>query len=198
MFWYGSMGRFLSAGFILDRGCSEEDFIPSPTSSWSRSDVKILKRQQPLLARLDSGGWWLYKQAMAGSLSGIIICDALRRIVARNLVQQYATTIHTACAPHQFALSTRAGTVAVVRTISVASQSNPQHTVLSADGIGAYATISRNSMQQGLRSNLAPPNWEPHHHPRGRRGTRRPIDASVVFFRPAGGPPSHPAPASPR
>lgn len=89
---------------------------------------------------------------MAGSLSGIIICDALRRLVARNLVQQYATTIHTACAPHQFALSTRAGTEAVVRTISVASQSNPQHTVLSADGIGAYDTISRNSMQQGLRS----------------------------------------------
>ena len=48
MFWYGSMGRFRSAGFILDKSSSEEDFIRSLTSSWSRSDVKILKRQQPL------------------------------------------------------------------------------------------------------------------------------------------------------
>jgi len=144
VFWCGSMGRFLSAAFILDKGCSEEDFIRSLTSSWSRSDVKILQRQQPLLPRFDSGGWWPYKQAMARSLSGIIIGDVLRRLVARNLVQQYATTIHTACAPHQL------GTETVVRTISVATQSNPQHTVLSVDDIGAYDTISRNSMQQGL------------------------------------------------
>lgn len=90
MFWYGSMGRFRSAGFILDKGCSEEDFIRSLTSSWSRSDVKILARQQPLLPRLDLGGWWLYKQAMAGSLSGIFIGDVLRRLVARDAVQQYS------------------------------------------------------------------------------------------------------------
>ncbi|CAK9094013.1 132 kDa protein, partial [Durusdinium trenchii] len=78
------------------------------------------------------------------------IGDVLRHLVARSLAQQHATAIHTTCAPHQFALSTRAGTEAVVRAISVATQSNPQHTVLSVDGIGAYDTISRHSMLHGL------------------------------------------------
>ena len=85
-----------------------------------------------------------------GRVRGIIIGDVLRRLVARSLAQQHATAIHTTCAPRQFALSTRAGTEAVVRAISVATQSNPQHTVLSVDGIGAYDTISRHSMLHGL------------------------------------------------
>ena len=45
-----------------------------------------------------------------GRVCGIIIGDFLRRLVARSLAQHYATAIHAACAPHQFALSTRAGT----------------------------------------------------------------------------------------
>ena len=56
--------------------------------------------------------------------------------------------IHTACKPHQFALSTRAE--AIVHALTAAAESNPTHTILSADGIGAYDTISRASMLQGL------------------------------------------------
>lgn len=52
--------------------------------------------------------------------------------------------------PHQFALSTRAGTEAVIHALTAATQANPTHTVLSVDGIGAYDTISRESMLRGL------------------------------------------------
>ena len=52
--------------------------------------------------------------------------------------------------PHQFALSTRAGTEAVIHALTAATQANPAHTVLSVDGIGAYDTISRESMLRGL------------------------------------------------
>ena len=85
-----------------------------------------------------------------GRVRGIIIGDVLRRLVSRSLAQTYAEAIHTACSPHQFALSTRAGTEAIIHTITAATQANPAHTVVSVDGIGAYDTISRESMLQGL------------------------------------------------
>jgi hypothetical protein len=85
-----------------------------------------------------------------GRARGIIIGDVLRRLISRSLAQTYAEAIHTACSPHQFALSTRAGTEAIIHTITAAAQANPAHTVVSVDGIGAYDTISRESMLQGL------------------------------------------------
>ena len=85
-----------------------------------------------------------------GRVRGIVVGDLLRRLVARCLAQTYAPQIHTACKPHQFALSTRAGTEAIVHALTAAAESNPTHTILSVDGIGAYDTISRASMLQGL------------------------------------------------
>ena len=145
-----------------------------------------------------------------GRVRGIIIGDFPRRLVARSLAQHYATAIHAACAPHQFALSRRAGTETVVRAITLATQANHQHTVLSVDGIGAYDTISRTSMMQGL---IGVPGAQqclpfvrmfygmvgtvatPISFPRQRGGgARRPVDASVVFPASTGAPPSHPEP----
>ena len=85
-----------------------------------------------------------------GRVRGIVVGDLLRRLVARCLAQTYAPQIHTACKPHQFALSTRAGTEAIVHALTAAAESNPTHTILSVDGVGAYDTISRASMLQGL------------------------------------------------
>ena len=80
-----------------------------------------------------------------GRVRGIVVGDLLRRLVARCLAQTYAPQIHTACKPHQFALSTRAGTEAIVHALTAAAESNPTHTILSVDGIGAYDTLSRAS-----------------------------------------------------
>ena len=85
-----------------------------------------------------------------GRVRGIVVGDLFRRLVARCLAQTYAPQIHTACKPHQFALSTRAGTEAIVHALTAATESNPTHTILSVDGIGAYDTISRASMLQGF------------------------------------------------
>eukprot|EP00438_Fugacium_kawagutii_P025935 Skav202354 [mRNA] locus=scaffold2638:334244:334885:+ [translate_table: standard] len=62
----------------------------------------------------------------------------------------FSSHIHTACSPHQFALSTRAGTGAVIHALATATAHNPTSTILSIDGIGAYDAISRHSMLQGL------------------------------------------------
>ena len=87
-----------------------------------------------------------------GRVRGIVIGDILRRVVSRSIAQHFAAPIHQACSPHQFALSTRAGTEAIVHGITVATQTDPHLTVLSVDGIGAYDTISRNSMLRGLHA----------------------------------------------
>ena len=85
-----------------------------------------------------------------GRVRGIVIGDMVRRLVSRSLAQMYSQHIHASCSPHQFALSTRAGTEAVIHALTAATQANPTHTVLSVDGIGAYDTISRESMLRGL------------------------------------------------
>ena len=85
-----------------------------------------------------------------GRVRGIVVGDLFRRLVARCLAQTYAPQIHATCKPHQLALSTRAGTEAIVHALTAAAESNPTHTILSVDGIGAYDTISRASMLQGL------------------------------------------------
>ena len=85
-----------------------------------------------------------------GRVRGIVVGDLLRRMVARCLAQTYATPIHQACQPHQFALSTRAGTEAVVHALTAATEQTPDLTILSIDGIGAFDTISRQAMLQGL------------------------------------------------
>ena len=75
----------------------------------------------------------------------------MRRVVSRCIAQMFSSHFHAACSPHQFALSTRAGTGAVLHALTTATQHNQNSTILSIDGIGAYDAISRNSMLQGLR-----------------------------------------------
>ena len=44
-----------------------------------------------------------------GGVRGIVSADVIRRLVARTIVQQFGETVKSATAPHQYALSTRAG-----------------------------------------------------------------------------------------
>ena len=65
-----------------------------------------------------------------------------RKVLAR----QFSDAVEAACAPLQFALSTRAGTDCVGHAIRVATELNPHLTVLLIDGVGAYDHVYRASM----------------------------------------------------
>ena len=53
--------------------------------------------------------------------------------------------------PHQYALSTRAGSEALVHSLQVACDGDPSLTVLSVDGVGASDLVSRQAMLTALR-----------------------------------------------
>ena len=85
-------------------------------------------------------------------MRALVLGDVFRRLVARTLAQQFGAAFRTACAPFQYALSTRAGSEAVVRAVQTAIEADRRTTVLSIDGMGAYDHISRASMLEALRT----------------------------------------------
>ena len=86
-----------------------------------------------------------------GGVRGIVVGDTVRRLVARTIAQQLATTVEKATAPYQYALSTRAGCECIAHALQGLTEINPEATVTSIDGIGAFDLISRESMMTGLR-----------------------------------------------
>ena len=75
--------------------------------------------------------------------------DFVRRLVARTMAQQLSTTVETATDPHHHAMFTRAGTECVAHALQVLTELDPQATILSIDGVGAYGSVSRNWMLEG-------------------------------------------------
>ena len=88
----------------------------------------------------------------SGKVREIVAGDSLQRLVTRTLSKQYGSEMEAACWPHQYALSTRAGTECVAHLHRTALEEDPENTVLSLDGIGAYDTIRRKAMLQKLRT----------------------------------------------
>ena len=86
-----------------------------------------------------------------GGIRGIATGDTLRRLVARTLAQTYGEEMEKACAPFQFALSTRAGTDCVGHIARAATELEDDLVLVSLDGIGAYDHIKRSSMLSKLR-----------------------------------------------
>jgi hypothetical protein len=89
-------------------------------------------------------------QKSNGRVRGIVTGDTFRRLVARTLAQQAGPEMEAATAPHQFALSTRAGTECVAHLVQALTQDDANSTVVSIDGIGAFDLMSRNAMLEGL------------------------------------------------
>ena len=85
-----------------------------------------------------------------GRVRGLVMGDVFRRLVARTLAQQFSPQFQTATAPHQYALATRAGGEALARSVRVATELQPNLTVLSVDGVGAYDHIARQAILQGI------------------------------------------------
>ena len=80
-----------------------------------------------------------------GGIRGIATGTVFRRLVAKTFARQFGTAVEAACAPFQFALSTRAGVDCVGHTVRAATEANPRMTVLSVDGIGRQAYSSPSS-----------------------------------------------------
>ena len=85
-----------------------------------------------------------------GRVRGIVTGDAIRRHVARTLAQMYGADIMEACAPYQYALSTRSGMDCVVHALRAATDLDPTLTLISIDGVGAFDHIRRQSMLSKL------------------------------------------------
>ena len=58
----------------------------------------------------------------------------------------------TATAPHQCALTTRSGCESICHVLQGVTDLDPEATVMSVDGVGAFDLISRASMMSGLRN----------------------------------------------
>ena len=66
------------------------------------------------------------------------------------MAQQLGKAVEEATAPHQYAMSTRAGTECVAHALQVLTEMDPQTTIVSIDGVGAYDSISRKAMLEAL------------------------------------------------
>ena len=81
-----------------------------------------------------------------GRVRGIATGTTFRRLVATTLARLFSKDVEAACAPFQFALSMRAGVDSVGHAVRTATDVNPELTVLSIDGVGAYDHVFRSAM----------------------------------------------------
>ena len=104
----------------------------------------------PVAAQLLGFGRMVALQKPQGGIRGLVVGDLFRRLVSRSLAQLFASQLQKACRPWQYALTTRAGTEAVVKALVASTELDPDQTIVSVDGIGAYDHVSRTSMLTGL------------------------------------------------
>ena len=89
-----------------------------------------------------------------GCVRALVVGDVYRRLVARTLAQHFAAAFQEACLPHQFGLSTRAGTEGLYKLLHTATALDPRATMLSVD-VGAFDHVSHQAMLEGLRMRSA-------------------------------------------
>ena len=85
-----------------------------------------------------------------GGVRGIVVGDIIRRLVARTIAKQISEKVEVATAPFQYALKTKAGCECVAHVLQTLTDLDPEATIVSIDGVGAYDLISRNAMLEGL------------------------------------------------
>ena len=86
----------------------------------------------------------------SGGVRGIVTGDVFRRLVSRTIAKQLGPSVEKATAPFQYALSTRAGCECIGHALQMLTESNPNSTITSVDGISAYDTMSRGAMLSGF------------------------------------------------
>ena len=70
--------------------------------------------------------------------------------MARTIAKQIAQQVGAVTAPFHYALSTKAGCERVAHMLQSLTDLNPEVTVTSIDGVGAYDLISHSAMLEGL------------------------------------------------
>ena len=85
-----------------------------------------------------------------GGVRGIVAGDVVRRLVARTMAQQLGKAVEAATAPHQYALSTKAGCECIAHILQGLTDLDDRATVISVDGVSAFDLISRTAMMRGL------------------------------------------------
>ena len=85
-----------------------------------------------------------------GGVRGIVAGDVVRRLVSRTMAQQLGTVVESATAPYQYALRIRAGCECIAHALQGLCDVDPNATIISIDGIGAFDQISRAAMLEGL------------------------------------------------
>ena len=83
-------------------------------------------------------------------MCGVATGCSVRRLVARTLAKQFASEFEAECTPFQYSLSTRAGIDCVGHMLRAATDLDPDATILSADGIGAFDHDARAAMMGRL------------------------------------------------
>ena len=91
-------------------------------------------------------------QKPRGGVRGMVAGDIVRRLVSRAMAKQLGEAFEQGTAHIQCALSTRAGCECVSHVLQGLTDLDDRATVMSIDGIGAYDSISRRAMLEGLRS----------------------------------------------
>ena len=86
----------------------------------------------------------------SGKVRGIVAGDVFRRMVSRTVAQQLGKCFSDACAPFQYALSTRSGTECVHHMLKLITERDAIATVVSIDGVGAFDHVSREAMLGNL------------------------------------------------
>ena len=79
-------------------------------------------------------------------IRGIATSTSFRRLVPKTSAKQFIVVVEQACAPFQFALSTRAATDCVGHAVRAVTVEYPEMSVLSIDGMGACDHVQRSSM----------------------------------------------------
>ena len=85
-----------------------------------------------------------------GGVRGIVVGDVMRRWVARTMSQQLMGAVERATAPHQYALTTKAGCECIAHALQGITEFYPEATVTSIDVVSAYDLISREAMLRGI------------------------------------------------
>ena len=91
-----------------------------------------------------------------GGVRGIVSGEVIRRLTARTIAQQIGPAVKAFTAPFQYALSTRVGCWCIAHALQAVCELNPEATVTSIIGVGAYDSISRRAMLLGLTSPFGP------------------------------------------
>ena len=86
-----------------------------------------------------------------GGVRGIVVGDILRRLVAKTLAQETSHHIEAVTSPFQYALTKRCGCECIAHAAQALTDADPEGTVLSIDGIGAFDLISRAAMLTTLK-----------------------------------------------